>query len=72
VVAASALMGAAMALAAQRLDWLALGRHEGRRALAMALALGAAALLYFGALRVAGLDWRALMRKSARESRLAP
>jgi len=64
VAVASAVMGAALALAAWRVDWLALGRHEGLRALAMALALGSAALLYFGSLRLLGLDLRALMRKS--------
>jgi putative peptidoglycan lipid II flippase len=72
VVAASAVMGAAMALAAQRLDWLALGQHEGLRALAMALALGLAALLYFGVIRLTGLELRALMRNSPHESRLEP
>ncbi len=64
VVGASAAMGALLA-AAGRLDWIALGRHEGLRALAMAAALALAALLYFGVLRLAGLDLRALMRKSA-------
>ena len=71
VAVANAAMGAALA-AAQRLDWLALGRHEGQRALAMAAVLGAAALLYFGCLRLLGLELRTLMRKSEHGSRLAP
>lgn len=64
VLAACAVMGAAMAVAAQRLDWLALGEHEGLRAGAMALCLAGAALLYFGTLVASGLKLRALLRKS--------
>ncbi len=71
VVGASAAMGALLA-AAGSLDWLALGRHEGLRALAMAASLGLAALLYFGILRLAGLDLRVLMRKSTGGTRLSP
>jgi putative peptidoglycan lipid II flippase len=71
VVGASVAMGALLA-AAGRLDWLALGRHEGLRALAMAASLGLAALVYFGILRLAGLDLRALMRKSTGGTRLSP
>ena len=63
VLVASALMGGAMAWGAQRLDWLALGHSEALRAGAMALALAASALLYFGCLRLLGLDLRALVRK---------
>ncbi len=63
VALASAVMAAAMALAASQLDWLAMGRNELQRAGTMALALGASALLYFACLRLLGLDLRALMRR---------
>ena len=66
VVLASAVMGAAMAVAARRLDWLAMGQHELYRAAAMALALGVSALLYFACLRLLGLDLRALVRRQSR------
>jgi len=61
---ANLVMGAAL-VAAARADWLALGQHEGRRALAMAAVLAVAALLYFGCLRLLGLDLPAVMRKSS-------
>ncbi len=64
VAAASALMGVAMALAARRIDWVALGAHELQRALAMALALALAALLYFGVLALLGVPLRSLVRKA--------
>jgi len=64
VVVASAVMGAGMALAARQVDWLALGRHEGLRAGAMALALGVAAAVYFGVLALSGLKLRSFMRKA--------
>ena len=64
VALASALMGGAMALAAQHLDWLALGRHEALRAGAMALALAGAAALYFGVLALSGLKLRSFLRKA--------
>ena len=62
---ASAVMGAAMAVAAKRLDWLAMGQHELYRATAMAIALAVSALLYFGCLRLLGLDLRALIRRQS-------
>ena len=68
VMLASAAMGAAMAVAARRLDWLAMGQHELYRAAAMGLALGFSALLYFGCLRLMGLDLRALVRRQSRPS----
>ena len=64
VVLATALMGALMALAAHQIDWLALGRHELMRAGAMALALVASALLYFGTLALLGIKARSFMRKA--------
>ncbi len=63
VVAASAVMGAAMAWAARHFDWLAMGAHELQRAGAMALALGVSALLYFGVLAALGVPLRSLVRK---------
>jgi len=63
VVAASLAMGAGMAWAARRFDWLAMGAHELQRAGAMALALGAAALLYFAVLALLGVSLRSLLRK---------
>ena len=68
VMLASAAMGVAMAVAARRLDWLAMGQHELYRAAAMGLALGLSALLYFGCLRLMGLDLRALVRRQSRPS----
>ncbi len=64
VCAASAVMGAAMAWAARRIDWVALGAHELQRAGAMALALALAALLYFGLLALLGVPLRSFARKS--------
>jgi putative peptidoglycan lipid II flippase len=64
VVLATALMGALMALAAHQIDWLALGRHELMRAGAMALALVASALLYFGTLALLGIKARSFMRRA--------
>jgi putative peptidoglycan lipid II flippase len=63
VVVASAVMGAAMAWAARRFDWLAMGVHELQRAGAMALALGLAALVYFGLLALLGVPLRSFARK---------
>ena len=64
VAAASAVMGGLMFVMAQRLDWLALGRTEGLRAGAMALALAVSAAVYFGVLRLLGLRLRSLLRKA--------
>jgi putative peptidoglycan lipid II flippase len=64
VVAASVVMGGLMFWMAHRLDWLALGRTEGVRAGAMALALVGSALVYFGVLRLLGLRLRGFMRKA--------
>ena len=63
VVLASALMGGLMATAARQIDWLGLGRHEALRAGAMALALAAAAALYFGLLALLGIRRRSFMRQ---------
>ncbi|WP_088281567.1 murein biosynthesis integral membrane protein MurJ [Ideonella sp. A 288] len=63
VVVAAAVMGAGMAVAADRVDWVALGAREAVRAGAMVAALSASAALYFGVLRLLGLDLRQLMRR---------
>jgi len=64
VLAANVVLGAAMAWAARRIDWLALGAHELERAGAMALALVLAAGLYFGVLALLGVPLRSLGRKA--------
>lgn len=63
VLAAGSVMGGGMALAAHRIDWLALGGHEGLRAAALAAALAAAALVYFGVLMLSGLNLRQALRR---------
>jgi len=62
VLVAAALMGVAMHWAAGAIDWLALRAHAAERACLLALALGACALIYFGALAVTGLRPRHLVR----------
>ncbi|RZT95365.1 murein biosynthesis integral membrane protein MurJ [Rivibacter subsaxonicus] len=64
VLAASTLMGLLLAYAEHRLDWVALGSHELRRAGWLAAVLGAAALLYFGSLLAIGLRLRHFMRRA--------
>jgi putative peptidoglycan lipid II flippase len=64
VALASAVMGAGMALVDRQLDWLQLGQSEARRAGAMALALLAAAAVYFGTLALLGVRLRSFMRKA--------
>ena len=64
VVLASTMMGGLMAAAARQIDWLGLGRHEALRAGAMALALAAAAALYFGLLALLGIRRRSFMRQA--------
>ena len=63
VALASLGMGVLMAAAARQIDWLALGQHEWQRAGAMALALAASALVYFGLLALLGLRLRSVMHK---------
>jgi putative peptidoglycan lipid II flippase len=60
---ATLLMGAGMAVAAHRIDWIALGANEMLRAAAMAAALALSAALYFSLLRVLGLDLRHYLRQ---------
>ncbi len=61
---ASAVMGAGMAFVARQFDWLQLGQSEAQRAGAMALALLAAAAIYFGTLALLGIRLRSFMRKA--------
>jgi putative peptidoglycan lipid II flippase len=63
VALAAGLMGAAMLWAGGAIDWLALRSAPGLRIGWLALALGAAALLYFGTLLAAGLRPRHFMRQ---------
>jgi putative peptidoglycan lipid II flippase len=61
---ASALMGGLQCLLAQRLDWIALGAHEGWRALAMVGSLAGSALVYFAVLALSGLKLRQFVRRA--------
>ncbi|WP_280152466.1 murein biosynthesis integral membrane protein MurJ [Piscinibacter sp. XHJ-5] len=63
VVAASAVMGAALAWAAWRIDWIALGEQRLLRIGLMAACLAGAALLYFGTLLATGLKLREFARR---------
>ncbi|MBB4843886.1 putative peptidoglycan lipid II flippase [Paucibacter oligotrophus] len=63
VLVASLAMGGLQYYLAWRLDWIALGAHEGWRALAMAGSLGASALVYFAVLALFGLRLRQFMRR---------
>ncbi|MBV8124020.1 MAG: murein biosynthesis integral membrane protein MurJ [Burkholderiaceae bacterium] len=58
VVAASLAMGGLQYWLATRLDWIALGHHEGLRALYMAGSLAVSAVVYFLVLTVGGLNLR--------------
>ncbi len=64
VALACALMGGGLAWAAQAFDWIELGRHELRRAGALAAVLGAAALGYFSVLLVLGMRPRDFARRA--------
>jgi putative peptidoglycan lipid II flippase len=60
---ASALMGALLVVADQRIDWVGLRAHELLRALWMAGVLAAAGVVYFGALLATGLDLRQFLKR---------
>jgi putative peptidoglycan lipid II flippase len=64
VVVATTLMGALLAWAAWHFDWVALGRQELVRAGWLAAVLGAAALVYFGALLACGLRLKSFIRRA--------
>jgi putative peptidoglycan lipid II flippase len=63
VCAATALLGAGLAWAAQAIDWIGLGRQPLARIGWLALALGAAWLVYFGALALFGVSLRQFVRR---------
>jgi len=63
VFVASAALGALLQQLAWRIDWIALGATEGKRALAMAACLAAAALVYFSLLALMGLRLRQFMQR---------
>jgi putative peptidoglycan lipid II flippase len=58
VVAATALLASFLAWAATQFDWLALRAQAPTRAALLAGMLAVAAVIYFGALRIAGLRLR--------------
>jgi putative peptidoglycan lipid II flippase len=58
VAAACLAMGAWMVWIDGHLDWIAMAAHKGQRAAWMAASLGVSALIYFGVLRLLGLDLR--------------
>jgi putative peptidoglycan lipid II flippase len=64
VAAANLALGAALAWAAQAIDWIGLQRHWGLRAGAVALVLGGVSLLYFAVLAGCGLRPRDLVRRA--------
>jgi putative peptidoglycan lipid II flippase len=63
VVIASIVLGAALAWAAQAIDWIALGEQRLLRIGLMAVCLAGAALLYFGTLMATGLNLREFARR---------
>jgi putative peptidoglycan lipid II flippase len=64
VVIAAAVMGAGLQWAVTAIDWVELRAEPWQRIGAMAACLLAAATVYFGVLRVAGLDLRQFVRRA--------
>ena len=64
VLAACTVLAFALAWAARAIDWVGLQSHWQLRALWMAAILPCAALLYFGSLRLLGMDLRQLTRRA--------
>jgi len=64
VVAACAVLGALLAFAARRLDWIALQAHWAQRAGWMALVLAGVAGVYFVQLHLSGLKLRQFVRRA--------
>ncbi len=62
VVAASALLAIYLLWASAQVDWVH-AVHAGRRVLSLTLLMGGAAVVYFGALMLAGVQLRQFMRK---------
>jgi putative peptidoglycan lipid II flippase len=63
VAAANLALGAGLAAAAQRIDWIGLQAHWGQRVVALALVLAGVAALYFAVLAACGMRPRHLMRR---------
>ena len=63
VALASALLGIALSVAEQVIDWSGAGGREGTRIAALALCLTGAALLYFGTLVASGLRVKQFVRR---------
>jgi len=60
---ATALLGALLWWAEHHIDWIGLHAHLAERVGWVALVLGGAAILYFGTLRLTGLNFRQFMRR---------
>jgi putative peptidoglycan lipid II flippase len=65
VLAGCVALGAALAWAARGIDWIALQATPWQRAAVMAGVLLGVAALYFGVLRIVGLNLRQLARRAA-------
>ncbi len=63
VFGATALLGALLFWAERRIDWIGLVHHQAQRIGWLALCLGGAALLYFGALLLSGLKLQQFTRR---------
>ena len=63
VFAASTLLAVLLLWGAQNFDWVAMRAHSAKRVGLLALLMCAAAVLYFGVLRVAGLQLRHMLRR---------
>jgi putative peptidoglycan lipid II flippase len=64
VVLASAVMGAGLAWASSRFDWVALGTHELVRAGWLAAVIVGAVVVYFAVLLASGLRIKAFIKKA--------
>jgi len=64
VVLACAALGAALAWAARRIDWIGLQSAPWLRAGLLAVVLAGVALLYFGVLAACGVRLREFMRRA--------
>ena len=63
VFAASTLLAVLLLWGSEHFDWVAMRAHSAQRAGLLALLMCAAAALYFGVLRVAGLQLRQMLRR---------
>ena len=64
VVLASTMLGASLAVAERRIDWIGLAGHQLERVGWLALCLGGSAVVYFGALLASGIKPRHFMRRA--------